>query len=258
MSKISRDDVLQLIPAYVLGALDADDLRQVEALLATDEEAQTLVEQYRQIQTVLPLMASQQQPSLDLKDRLLQRLYEQDNEPLVEEPDNIMPMKPKRKRKRGEQKVWIPLVAALVVLIIGAIFVLTREPEPPTTQAMFYELANDEDIERMTVPSSDDNIAAGDLVISADGEQAILRLRELPEIKTNQAFQLWMIDENGAVDGGVYPPPEDTPLYIVIPNEKPIREYVRFGVSIEPDTGSPLGNAPTGDRVFQIILSQEQ
>src|SRR5262245_35245263 len=44
---MDRNTLLDLIPAYALGALDADERAEVDAFLATDDEARTLLAEYQ-------------------------------------------------------------------------------------------------------------------------------------------------------------------------------------------------------------------
>lgn len=253
MSEISRNELLELIPAYVLGALDTDEHTQVEALLADDTEAQLLEQGYRQIEQVLPLTVANRQPSSDLKDRLFQRIHDDNiDEP---EPENVVPFKEKPKGK--PRRYVMPMVAALVVAVVGAIFVLTVLNEPTTPQSVFSKLYRQADSERVYVRASEESPAEGALLISADGEQAVLRVQQLPVLEEDQIFQLWIVDDAGVIDGGLYQADENAEVYIVLPIEKPANTYLRFGMSIEPTGGSPLGNAPTGPRVFGVDVPQD-
>jgi len=254
MSKMNREDVLQLIPAYVLEALDDDARQEVDNLLTVDGEAQTLLKQYKQVESVLPLMAVSRRPSSDLRDRFIERLH--DDFVPANEPDNIVqfPEKPKRKGIPLRRRYIVSMVATLILAIIGLVFVLTSEPEAPTPQVTFYEISNQTDAERITIPATDDSVVEGDLVISADRERAALRLKQLPVISDDQVFQLWLIDDDGSQDGGIYSMPDDYALYIVVPIEKPIDDYIRFGVSLEPAGGSPLGNVGSGEGIFKITI----
>lgn len=254
MSEISRNELLELIPAYVLGALDTDEHTQVQALLADDTEAQLLEQGYRQIEQVLPLTVANRQPSSDLKDRLFQRIHDDEIE-----PDTIVAFaeKPKEKPKGKPRRYVLPMVAALVVAIVGAIFVLTVLNEPTTPQSVFSNLYGQADSERVYVPASEESPTEGALLISADGEQAVLRVQQLPILEEDQIFQLWIVDDAGVIDGGLYQADENAEVYIVLPIEKPAKTYLRFGMSIEPVGGSPLGNAPTGPRVFGVAVPQD-
>lgn len=252
MSKMSREDVLQLIPAYVLGALEDDARQQVDGLLTVDSEAQTILQQYRRVESILPLMAVHRRPSPDLRDRFLERLH--DDTTLSDEPANIQPFPEKRKAMPLRRRYMVSMVATLVIAVVGVLFLLSTQTQPSNPQTVFYELSNQNYAERITVAASEESPVEGDLIISPDGDRAAIRLRQLPEITVEQGFQLWMVDDNGSKDGGVYPMPEEYALYVVIPNEQPIHNYLRFGFTIEPATGSPLGDKPTGEGVFRVSV----
>lgn len=270
---MSRDELLQLIPAYVLGALEEDERSQVELLLVDDAEAQTIEKEYREIEMMLPFTAVNREASPDLKDRLLQRIREDDAADetdaiaTVDEtddnddtaPENVVPYsgpykeKPKRRPRR---QVVLPLVAAIVIVLVGLVFVLTSTQQTETPQAVFRSLYEERDAAHVYVTPSADSAVSASLLISSDGERAALRVQQLPELGSDQTFQLWLIDDAGSQNGGIYQADKKSELYLVIPNEKPIYTYNRFGMSIEPAGGSPLGDSPTGDRVFAVDVPE--
>ena len=252
MSQMSREDVLQLIPAYVLDALDENERHQVEVLLTVDSEAQAILQQYRQIEAVLPLTVIHRQPSPDLKEKLLQRLHQNDEAPY--EPDNLTALPEKPKRTPPRRPLIVSIAAMLVLAVIGLAFLYSNISQRMSPQAIFYELYQQQDADRIVVEAGEDSPSDGELIISADGKRAAIRVRELPEIDADQGFQLWLVDENDVVDGGVYQLADNYTLYIIVPNEQPIYNYLRMGISIEPASGSPLGNRPTGDNVFRVTI----
>lgn len=250
MSKMSRDELLELIPAYVLGALDDDERAEVEALLATDTTAQEIEAEYRQIADVLPFTAVSRQASPDLKDRLLQQINDHDSKA------NIKAL-PRQSNQRVVQGL-LSLVAIVTVITIGLIFALSNNSaNPSTAKDKFLELSNRTDSQEIVVEPTDDIVSAGRLIIAGDGQQAVLNVQQLPEIEATQTFQLWLIDTDGSKNGGIYQPVESNELYIIIPNERPVNTYVAFGMSIEPAGGSPLGDAPSGNRVFAVSIPED-
>ncbi len=246
---MSRDELLELIPAYVLGALDEDERIQVEVLLASDTEAQVVEAEYRQIAEVLPFMATSYQASSDLKDRLLQRINENDS------PANILPLPPQQ--QSSVRRYILPLVAGITVAIIGLLFAVSSIATPTTPEAVFLALANQVDSKEVVVEPSEDAPTTGRLLVSGDGQQAVLRVQDLPSLNANQIFQLWLIDADGSKSGGIYQAGNNAELYLVIPNEKAIDTYVAFGISVEPEGGSPLGDAPSSDPIFAVSIPQE-
>jgi anti-sigma factor RsiW len=71
---MNRDDLIDLIPAYALGALDADEKAEFETWLAGDLQAQALLAEYRQVADRLviaaPLRAAPPHLQADLRRRL--------------------------------------------------------------------------------------------------------------------------------------------------------------------------------------------
>ncbi|MBI5667533.1 MAG: hypothetical protein HZC41_05950 [Chloroflexi bacterium] len=119
---MNREELLERIPAYALGALDEDERAAVEAWLPTDPEAQRLLKEYRELVEWLPLAAPAQPAPSHLQADLRRRLNEQRGETAktsaADEPRPalIPPTLPRPMLRRD----WIPLMlgmaAALVVL----------------------------------------------------------------------------------------------------------------------------------------------
>ncbi|MEP0763458.1 MAG: hypothetical protein HRF48_12060, partial [Chloroflexota bacterium] len=57
MDAVSRDELLGMIPAYALNALDPDEARVLEAWLPTDPEGQALLVEYRALAGQLYVLA---------------------------------------------------------------------------------------------------------------------------------------------------------------------------------------------------------
>ncbi|BCJ59677.1 anti-sigma factor [Micromonospora endophytica] len=77
------------------------------------------------------------------------------------------------------------------------------------------------------------------LVASAQRDQAVVVLRDLPSPGTGRAYQLWLIPTTGAARQAGLLPGGDTTATTVV---GPLVDVQAFGVSNEPEAGSP---APT-------------
>jgi anti-sigma-K factor RskA len=98
--------------------------------------------------------------------------------------------------------------------------------------------------------------ASATAVLKFDPEDtvAILQTRDLPALSANQAYQLWLVDASGKRDSGaVFSVPGDAngKVTLVVMAPRPMKTYVRCGVSIEPQGGSP---APTGPAALSSKL----
>lgn len=250
MSKMNRDELLELIPAYVLGALDPDELAEVEALLVDSAEAQALADDYREMMgDVVPLMAEMREPEPSAKDRLfakIQTTQPEDTKPL---PAPVV-VPPTRRILR--LTLFIPVAAAIIFAVIGLGVVLQDFTQSQTPEGMFYAVANQPDSLKVTVNPTDEQPVRGELVVTGDQGQAILRLMQLPDLETNQTFEMWLIDDSGAHSGGLFQTEDSNEAFFILNTDRPINQYAAFGVSVEPEGGSPSADGPSTTPIFLV------
>ncbi len=250
---MDRETLLDTIPAYAIGALEEAERREVEALLASDAEAQARLAEYEAIAELLVMSAPLRQAPAHLKDNLRQRITNP-------RPGNITTLPPQTEvpQRQTSQRTWITAVAAVAVLFVlaGLVGVLMlQEVQPPGGQQLWAQLRQQEDTQRFPVDSAEFEGVTGELLVSADGAQAVLRVANFPEITEDQTFQFWLNTEGDVQSGGTWFPKADrTEFFIVLNLETPLQELVRIGCSVEPAGGS---ESPTGPRVFNIPLQQE-
>jgi len=246
---MDRNTLLDLIPAYALGALDPDERAEVEAFLATDAEAQKLLAEYQALTDAIVLTTPARRAPAHLNADLRQRLAgtrSQTTQPVTS------PAKPAPRRMQR----WMPyVVAAAAVLVIAVAAIILRRPLPPDDPAQRYEWIMAQ-ADRRTIPITPANSnSEGELVLTSDGRYGVIEVSQLPTIQTNQTFQLWLVDDGGAHSGGLlqFAQPQGQ-NFIIVPLEKPVDAYKGFGVSIEPAGGSPKADGPSGPRVFGITV----
>jgi anti-sigma-K factor RskA len=97
----SEQDLSELAAAYALGALEPEEARAFEALLATSPAAQREVAAFREVGALLALGAPEAAPAADLRDRVIQRATR----------DKIVPLP-----SRTSWTVWAALAASLVAV----------------------------------------------------------------------------------------------------------------------------------------------
>jgi len=258
---MNRDDLLELIPAYVLGALDPDEQAEVEALLVDDVEAQAIADEYRQMMgNVLPMMAESRAPAPNLKNKLMAQIQ---TSPTESDPTDAVPDQPipSPEHVTSESRpatrilrltLFVPIAAALIFAVIGLGIVLQDFANSQTPQGIYIALSTRDDSTRVTVGGTADSPIRGELVVAQNNEQAVIRLSQLPDLTAEQTFQLWLIDDSGAQSGGLFQSTENNEAYLVVPNDKPINQYAAFGVSVEPEGGSPLPDGPSSDPIIGI------
>lgn len=221
---MDRNELLDLIPAYALEALEADEKLQVEALLKTDAEAQQLLAQYQDISSHLILATPARRAPSHLQDDLRQRLAA--NRPA----QGTLPA--------GRRiPIWMPLLAAaaVIAIIFGAIAYLNRNP----AETLYNQIKATNGYKTLSIPGTDATTPIGEMLVSPDGSQAVIRMTRLPALQADRTFQLWLIDERGAQSAGLFPfTQSDSTYYVAVPLAKNVLEYQAVGVSVEPSGGS--------------------
>jgi len=260
MTANKHEERLEQIPAYAIGALDDDERVAFEAWLRDDPEAQALLAEYQAVAQHLVALAPLRSAPDHLQADLRQRLAAA---PRAQTPDTLPLGKPTMfPVRRSRAAAWILAAAAvLTVVIVGVILALRGSDDAPSVPidavALYDELVQQAGSSQFSVVAGDVvDTVAGDLVVSADGSQAVLRVSALPAITSDQIFQMWLVDSEGMrTSGGLFQAdsPEAT-VYLQVPFSQTATNYQGVGVSLEPAGGSPFTDRPTGPRVLSVPL----
>jgi anti-sigma-K factor RskA len=248
---MDRDTLLDLIPAYALGALDPEEHAEVEALLATDAEAQSLLTEYQAMAEELVLTTPARRAPAHLGADLRARLAANRAEPDIQ----LVPPT-ERPRLHRKQRTWIPYalgLAASIALVFAALLILNRPGDvPPDNPAERYAwIVAQAGARRVTITSELAPTLSGELVVTADGQYGVIQVENMPQLPPERAYELWYINEAGPHSAGLLD--IDNPEaahYISLP--EPAEQYNAYAVSVEPETGSPDPNAPSGDIAFAV------
>lgn len=245
---MDRETLLDLIPGYALGALDADEQREVEALLAQDAEARALLAEYEEMTDMLVLAVPAQAAPAHLSDDLRRRLRG-DSAPASSRPlpaaKPVTPLLPR----------LLALAAMLAVVIGLAALLASLQPATPEGAQLYTQLAGQENAMRVAlVPNEEQPQLEGELVAVPGSTQVVIEVRNLAVLPEDQIYQLWIVGPEGITSGGLFNAAEDAPTYVVVPITLPVENYAAFGVSLEPAGGSPFPDRPTGSGVFRVPL----
>ena len=231
------------IPAYALGALDAEEAAALEAHLRTCESCRTELAAYRAISDSLLTAMPPRQPSPALRKRLQTRL-------------------PSAQKRSAPRFVWsfnqLALGAALVLLFVMNLFSFVQMRQLQNQQAsLLNQLQNSQFALAMlsypgtqALPIQAENISGTVLVDKARSTAALVAWN-LPELTAEQIYQIWLIESSGhRVSAGLFRPQPDAP-YTTAPifSSGDISNFVGIGVTVEPAGGS---DQPTGPRVFKV------
>ena len=262
---MNRDELLELIPAYAIDALDEDERIEVEALLKQDAEARALLRDYKAVVAVLPLAVPQRTAPAHLRGDLQKQLAERRQNSTGKQE---APVEDKTSHTESAQSRILPFpsamiasAAAMIIVVIGIVFVLASgilAPDDIHPNAIIYnDIVAQAGSGRYYVTPDTAPDVNGELVVSEDGSQAILRVASLPDTTDEESYQLWLISDEEVVSGGIFHwPTGHGPYYIAI--DRPVADLVALGMTIEPFDGSPLANAPTGERLFAVSVASAE
>lgn len=246
---MDRNTLLDLIPAYTLGALDAAEREAVETLLETDAEAQALLAEYQEVSDLLVLMTPLEPAPAHLKDDLRRRLADQ--EPAYG---------PGQRSKSRHLMLWrMAAVAALLAVAAGlTVLMQTLQSDLRDPAQLYAQLAAQTDAVWVdVVPNPEEPfVFEGQLVTAPGSTDAVIRINGLPTLPADQTYQLWLAEPETVINGGLFQSEgPDQPTYLLVPLSQPISYYRGLGVSLEPAGGSPFPNRSSGPNVFRVPLS---
>ncbi|MFT3889997.1 MAG: anti-sigma factor [Anaerolineales bacterium] len=246
MARDEHTPFLENIPAYAIGALDAEDVIALEAHLRTCASCQTELAEYRSLNQALLTAVPPKQPSAELRKRLQSRL------PSAQKPASIRP-----------QRAWtfsftrMAMGAAVVLLLAMNLYSIlqTRSLQQEQTR-LSRQIRTGQTVMSMLSYPATQRLSINDKVVGSvlvDKERDIVALIvwNMPELSQDQTYQIWLIDPNGdRTSAGIFNSETDQPYTtkIIYPKQK-LTDFIGVGVTVEPAGGS---DQPTGERMFRV------
>lgn len=233
------DDVLDLLAAYALGALEPEEVARVSALLEEQPELRSTLAELRATADRLPYALPEVSPPPELRQRVLayaiDRAAPQPRGPIT--------------RPVGRTRAWFlalgGLAAAAIVAAIlgwarlgGTQAELARaRSELATAQAVRQQVA-----QVILQPDALARLAgsgSGTLVRGADG--SLVLVAQLPPLPPGRVYQLWLIQgANSPVSGGTFTVDQQGRGLLALPPNRQALVSDVVAVTDEPDPGSPL------------------
>jgi anti-sigma-K factor RskA len=233
------------LSAYALGALEADELRALEAHLRTCDSCQAELVQYRAISDGLLAALPPRPPSAALRTRLQSQL-----------PSAQKKSPPRFRLTWSFGRLALGGALALLLLMNAFSFLQMRQIQKQqetlaqqvrTSQFALSMLAYPN---TQAIPIAADNLS-GSVLLDRERNTAALVMWHLPQLSENQTYQAWLIEPDGhRVSAGVFRPQADEsyttkPVY----PKQDLSNFVGIGVTVEPAGGS---EQPTGQRIFKV------
>jgi hypothetical protein len=260
------DEVKELAPLYVIGALDEKTARDLEASLhvATPEQRRVVV-RWLDVAALLPQALPLQTPLDHVKERVLTRVSEEAQKTPIEIAVEESTMKEVAERaekkvlpfvqpRRAESRTarWI-LIAATALLAFTSAYLfkqntkLARERDHMARERDDLSralVASREEVDGIVSPWTKVIAMVGDEAPEAKANQWVIHIFNLPTPPSDKQYQLWYVTKKAKISAWVFSTDEQgrTVLKLTLPTEA-LAGLAATAVTLEPKGGSPQ---PTG------------
>jgi len=267
----------ELCAGYVLNALDEEERREFERMLAdASDEEQRLYEKLSSAANQLAFTIEKSEPSADVKSRLMQQIKDQEETELKtggsstsETSISGISSSDDQSAKEGQWSAFA--VAASFVLLIVSLslifyaFNLHSEINQKVSvideqQTQITELKNElskkEEMLSILEAREVDMVLMSGLEVNPNGygkiiwdpqkQQALLQVSNLPAVPSDKDYQLWLIKNNTPISAGVFSVNNQSDKFFKIEQMAQVNEQSAsaFAITMEPKGGMPQ---PTGD-----------
>lgn len=230
-----HDQFIELIPAYAVGATDADETRAVEAHLRACPACRALAEEYRSLSDDLLFAAPPAFAPVGLTEDLRKKLGNTAAAP-APRPGWLSWL-----RTRGLALGGV----ALALLLLTNVYWATRVNSLERQARDFVAVTQSYGITLQVA----DGTAHADGVVYAkpDSQLALLCVYALPQLEKDQTYQAWLVRDGQRVSAGTFSVNHNGYGALLIDADRPVGDYQQLGITVEPAGGSP---APTTPRVM--------
>jgi hypothetical protein len=241
----------ELVAPYVLGALEPDEVEQVESHLDQCPMCRSLVEEQRRVVTVLPYLAEPRPVPARAREQLLARVRDDSAQPEPSRRDRL-----KAFVLPSGRVGWIAAATAAVLALVFAVnsFQMQGEMEKQAEEQS-EERANIAEMVQspggwMTSLEGGASGAGGGIIVDPTTNRAIMVVDGLDQPSDDHVYVVWMVDnENGEhLNVGNLVIDEDGrgQLYITTPGA--LTSYDGMMITEEPDQVHVAG--PSGDQIM--------
>jgi anti-sigma-K factor RskA len=261
------DEVEEIAPLYVIGALDEKTAHDLESSLhgATPEQ-QRVVARWRDVAALLPQALPLQTPPDYLRERLLNRIVEETQQTPIEiaveesalkemaerAESKVLPfVQPRRAESRTAR--WM-LIAATALLAFTSAYLFTQNAKlarerDDLSKEMAERRGQFDDIvsprTRIIAMVGDEAPQANAKVVwDTKAQQWAVYIFDLPAPPSDKDYQLWYVTQNVKISAAVFRTDEQgrTVLKLTLPPDA-MAGLAATAVTLEPRGGSPQ---PTG------------
>ena len=243
----------ELAAAAALGSIEPDDAARFHPHLAACPRCREILGDYGAVIDLLPVSLTEAPPAPALKARLLAaasesgRVGEEEGGRVPISHSPTLPLSPRRPSRLA---YLLPLAAMLLITFgMGWWNLMLREQlraqEAHVEHQERFIAAVAAGGRRVALAGTDRAPgASGEVVQPPDGGMPMLAVMGLPDLPSDQAYQVWVISGGQPIGAGLLRPEGDAPM---MPLERDLSGAQTVALTIEPRSGSP---GPTGPIVL--------
>ncbi len=203
----------ELLGAYALDAVDADERRRVEDYLEVNPRASAEVQAHREVATMLAF-TGMDAPD-DLWGRIAGEIGEQAPPPGPELAKVMSIDQHPRRRRIAAAAPWVLTAAAAAIIGFVAIGVADRADAPNEPISSALEIARADRDSVTTTLVSDASDASAEAIIDQDGHGFVVA-QDLPTLPKGETYQLWGVVGDGQVISlGIFGPNPEIETFTV-------------------------------------------
>ena len=243
MTQKEHDSFIENIPAYVLGALGAEETSALKVHLQTCGTCQAELSRYQQISDGLLTALPPRLPPPNIRRSLVTRLNEKKAPPW---PRTIWSFR----------QIAFGLVALSLLATNLLAFMQIRDLRQQHQQ-LAAEIEKQHTILGMLAANTEIHPVNGDgfsgnLLLDREKNLAYLLTWNLPPPPGDRVYQIWLIDPNGEeTAAALFRPEFDRPFTsAALSTSRTFVEFVGIKVTIEPAGGS---EKPTGEQILNLV-----
>lgn len=252
-TELTHEEVLELLPAYVLGTLEPEEMLAVDAYVHTHPDMAARLAEAEAALMQLAYAAPDVPLPADGKERLLARVREETASAPGRVPPKTtsatLPMQTIRDRFPVQ---WAQLFrsgrwAAIAALVLGLLFWnIQLQRALRTSPAQIGRLAGLPDTRvalLVSTPAAPN--AIGRLYLTPDGREGALAITGLPALPPGQSYQFWFArPDNSRDSAAVFEVDERGQALVNVTAPGDLRQYNQIWITREPAGGSPKPTPP--------------
>lgn len=248
MTNVNCDQLID----YLNGTLNEEEQKQFEAHLAECPECREIVDATGE----LPYLAEPVQPNAGMKARILDAVFDEDQQDELSEHQPIKREtrpQPVATPKRGfGNSKWTPLVAAaLLVSLLGnayAFYELNDQPDAPAAPEVAFETVD------LQASEAFEGTGTAAIVHEEGALNLLVQANQLEPTSGDQVYQVWLLKDGQPIPTGAFTPSQENEGAVFFSLEEDTEGWDTIAVTLEPNRGN---TTPEGEIVLSAALEPE-